>query len=80
MNSLLQLRAPDWHGRNLDALWHSIVGGSINRRELPKRIVIGGATNMPVFKCPLRPKLGTLTLRLQGGTMIYNPCALGPSA
>jgi len=24
------VHAPDWHGRNLDALWDSITGGGIN--------------------------------------------------
>ena len=32
--------APDWHGRNLDALNDSIAGGSINQVEVPYRIVI----------------------------------------
>lgn len=32
--------APDWHGRNLDALADSISGGSINQVEVPYRLVI----------------------------------------
>jgi RNAse (barnase) inhibitor barstar len=32
--------APDWHGRNLDALADSIATGDINRIEVPYRIVI----------------------------------------
>ena len=32
--------APEWHGRNLDALADSISGGSINRVEVPYKIVI----------------------------------------
>ena len=32
--------APDWHGRNLDALADSIRGGSINQVEVPYRLVI----------------------------------------
>jgi RNAse (barnase) inhibitor barstar len=32
--------APEWHGRNLDALADSISGGSINRVEVPYRLVI----------------------------------------
>ena len=43
---LAAVEAPDWHGRNLDALWDSIVTGGINRRELPYRIVIGGCNYM----------------------------------
>jgi RNAse (barnase) inhibitor barstar len=32
--------APEWHGRNLDALAGSISGGSINQVEVPYRLVI----------------------------------------
>ena len=32
--------APEWHGRNLDALADSIRGGSINHVEAPYRLVI----------------------------------------
>ena len=32
--------APEWHGRNLDALADSISGGSINDVEVPYRLVI----------------------------------------
>ena len=32
--------APEWHGRNFDALRDSIVGGSINQMEVPYRLVI----------------------------------------
>jgi RNAse (barnase) inhibitor barstar len=32
--------APEWHGRNLDALADSISGGSINQVEVPYRVVI----------------------------------------
>jgi RNAse (barnase) inhibitor barstar len=32
--------APDWHGRNLDALNDSIATGAINAIELPHRMVI----------------------------------------
>jgi RNAse (barnase) inhibitor barstar len=34
--------APEWHGRNLDALADSIRGGSINQAEVPYRLVIEG--------------------------------------
>ena len=38
-NSLLpQLSAPEWHGRNLDALADSIITGSINDVEPPYTI------------------------------------------
>jgi RNAse (barnase) inhibitor barstar len=32
--------APEWHGRNLDALNDSIAGGQINAIEVPYRIII----------------------------------------
>jgi RNAse (barnase) inhibitor barstar len=35
--------APEWHGRNLDALRDSIGSGGINRIEVPYRIVIRNA-------------------------------------
>jgi RNAse (barnase) inhibitor barstar len=45
--------APEWHGRNLDALNDSIAGGEINAVEVPYRLVIqhhsrvgDGATKM----------------------------------
>jgi RNAse (barnase) inhibitor barstar len=36
------LGAPDWHGRNLDALFDSLSGG-INRLDPPFRVEIAGA-------------------------------------
>ena len=45
---LAAMEAPNWHGRNLDALRDSIVTGSINRREVPYRVVIGGCNYMSV--------------------------------
>lgn len=39
-NSLLpQLDAPEWHGRNLDALSDTLVGGEINGIEPPMCII-----------------------------------------
>jgi len=32
--------APEWHGRNLDAVWDSLTGGDINQRNPPLRIII----------------------------------------
>jgi RNAse (barnase) inhibitor barstar len=34
------VRAPDWHGRNFNALRDSIAAGSINAVEVPYRLVI----------------------------------------
>jgi RNAse (barnase) inhibitor barstar len=39
---LAALGAPDWHGHNLDALWDSIVTGSINEVEPPFAIEVLG--------------------------------------
>lgn len=41
------LGAPEWHGRNLDALWDSVATGDINAVEPPYRVVIGNAAGMP---------------------------------
>jgi RNAse (barnase) inhibitor barstar len=32
--------APDWHGRNLDAVRDSVGAGSINQIEVPYRLVV----------------------------------------
>ncbi|TCM12037.1 RNAse (barnase) inhibitor barstar [Novosphingobium sp. PhB165] len=42
------LGAPDWHGHNLDALEDSIFAGEINKVDPPFRIVVYGASNLPV--------------------------------
>ena len=44
---LPQLAAPDWHGRNLNALWDSVGVGHINGIEPPYRIVMRGITEVP---------------------------------
>ena len=38
--------APDWHGRNLDAVWDSLTGGDLNRRNPPLRVRITGLADM----------------------------------
>lgn len=38
--------APNWHGRNLDALRDSIATGSINAVEVPYRLVIQNFDNI----------------------------------
>ena len=43
---LLQLKAPHWHGRNLDALSDSIGTGSINGIEPPYSISVLGTANV----------------------------------
>ncbi len=44
---LPQLRAPEWHGRNLDALFDSIGTGRMCAVEPPYRIVIRGIDKVP---------------------------------
>jgi len=39
--------APDWHGRNFNALRDSIITGQINQVELPYTIHISGVENAP---------------------------------
>ena len=34
------MSAPEWHGRNFNALRDSISGGSINQMEVPYKLVI----------------------------------------
>jgi RNAse (barnase) inhibitor barstar len=36
----LAVGAPEWHGRNFDALNDSIANGSINKVEVPYRVVL----------------------------------------
>jgi len=45
--------APEWHGRNLDALADSIRGGSINQVEVPYRLVIKGYDRVGVDAKPM---------------------------
>jgi RNAse (barnase) inhibitor barstar len=40
--------APDWHGRNFNALRDSIVTGQINKIEIPYTIHISGLDKMPL--------------------------------
>ena len=44
---LPQVKAPDWHGRNLDALNDSVVNGDINGINPPYKII-----NLNVSKTP----------------------------
>ena len=44
---LAAVGAPSWHGRNFDALWDSIVTGSISRTEPPYRVRITGVDKTP---------------------------------
>ena len=45
---LAAVGAPEWHGRNLDAVWDSLTGGDINQRKLPFRVRITGTARMSV--------------------------------
>jgi RNAse (barnase) inhibitor barstar len=44
---LAGLKAPEWHGHNLDALWDSLGAGSINEIEPPISISISNAKRVP---------------------------------
>jgi RNAse (barnase) inhibitor barstar len=44
---LSSLEAPAWHGRNLDALWDSIMGGDINGINPPFLILVTGTHSLP---------------------------------
>lgn len=45
---LAAVGAPEWHGRNLDAVWDSLTGGDINQCNPPFRIRITGTVHMSV--------------------------------
>jgi RNAse (barnase) inhibitor barstar len=45
---LPKLGAPEWHGRNLDALSDSIFGGSINDIEPPFDLCVTGTASLSV--------------------------------
>ena len=44
---LAALRSPDWHGRNLDALWDSISGDDLNGVKAPYRVVLSVSASWP---------------------------------
>jgi len=44
---LAGLGAPDWHGRNLNALTESMIWGEINKVEAPYTVRIHAARNLP---------------------------------
>lgn len=56
--------APDWHGRNLDALADSIRGGSINQVEVPYRLVIESYERVGPDAKPMADRLINLVLEL----------------
>jgi RNAse (barnase) inhibitor barstar len=43
---LTAIGAPAWHGRNLDAVWDSLMNGDINGRNPPFRFCITGLAHM----------------------------------
>jgi RNAse (barnase) inhibitor barstar len=43
---LPQVKAPDWHGRNMNALSDSIVTGDVNKIEPPFCVISTGVDNM----------------------------------
>ena len=57
---LAALKAPDWHGRNLDALWDSIAGGGINELVPPFRLNVAGSGGLRNDLRDLVDKIGNL--------------------
>jgi RNAse (barnase) inhibitor barstar len=62
---LAAVGAPDWHGRNFNALNDSIGTGGINKLEVPYRIVIRNANRMGKDAASLVKDLGDLIQHLQ---------------
>jgi len=56
--------APEWHGRNLDALADSISGGSINQIEVPYRLVIKSYQSIGLHAKPMTDSLINLVHEL----------------
>jgi RNAse (barnase) inhibitor barstar len=56
---LSALDAPDWHGRNLDALWDSITS-DINNVIPPYSIELSGSVNLPPSVAALVPRVRAL--------------------
>lgn len=51
-NALLPtLGAPEWHGRNLNALIESMIWGEINAVEPPYAVEIHSTENLPAKLC-----------------------------
>ena len=60
MAYLRAVGAPEWHGHNLDALWDSLTGGDINRRNPPLRIHITGLDEMGLDARQMTERFATL--------------------
>lgn len=45
---LSEIGAPSWHGRNLDALWDSIIDNDINEIKPPYYIEVLGTDRLPL--------------------------------
>jgi len=58
--------APDWHGRNFNALNDSIGTGGINKREVPNRIIIRNGSKMGEDPASFVKDFEGLVHRLQG--------------
>ncbi|HRX84284.1 MAG TPA: barstar family protein, partial [Phycisphaerae bacterium] len=54
------LGAPDWHGRNLDALSDSVCTGSVNAIQPPLRVLIRDVANIPGSTAFLLYRMQTL--------------------
>lgn len=70
---LAELGAPDWHGRNLDALWDSITDEDINEIKPPYYIEVRGADRLPLELVSLLTRIRTLfeEAEAQQGISVY---------
>ncbi|KKC99070.1 barstar family protein [Photobacterium halotolerans] len=54
---LIQVKAPEWHGRNLDALADSVVTGGINSIEPPYTIYSINSGSVPGYLAEFQQKV-----------------------
>jgi RNAse (barnase) inhibitor barstar len=54
------LDAPDWHGRNLDALWDSVPSNEINGVRAPYRLKVAGYVGLGNDLRELVDKIGAM--------------------
>jgi RNAse (barnase) inhibitor barstar len=66
---LRALGAPDWHGKNLDALSDSLRGGDINRINPPLAIIVTGEREMAPEASDTLRRFGTLVSDLHARSL-----------
>lgn len=67
---LYQVDAPEWHGRNIDALSDSLVTGGINRNDLPYHFIFSNfkSPHLEEFKEAL-VEIASLSISEHGGNL-----------